>query len=124
MGDVSEATRAVEVNLSGATKDNFIAAVLEVARLPLTRFAHHPRLRNVCLAKIIVLRSHRMADEDVLDALELLRVVLWQSLDVDSWKKDERDEDFRISVSCHTLVYGHSEVEFDAEEVIAEYDDD
>lgn len=124
MDEMTEAKQAVELNISSPSKDTCVAALLEVARLPFFRFAKHPKLRNTCLAKIITLRNHPVADEDVLDALELLRVTLWQSLDCDPWKEDERDEAFRNSVSSHNLVYGLESVEFDAEAVLAAYEEE
>ncbi len=52
------------------------------------------------------LRLHKDADDDVLEALERLRVVLEQALDVLPWVEDEEfDVEFRAVVRNPDLVF-------------------
>jgi hypothetical protein len=124
MQETRAAYDAVIANTSSPSEDTFVAAILEVARLPLSRFARHPKLRNVCLAKILLCRNHPKANHNVCDALEILRVTLWQSLDHDDWVSDAQDPQFREAVSCHGLVYELEPAEFGAQSVLDEYESD
>lgn len=69
-------------------------------------FAKHPRLRMVCLMKILQLRHDPRSDMDVLDRLERFRVVLHQCVHQDIWVADaDFDDEFRTHVSNPDLVW-------------------
>lgn len=123
MCDTRDAYDSVLANLARPNKATFVSAILEIARLQPYRFARHPRLRNTCLAKILACRDHPNADADVLDALEMLRVSLWQCLDQDPWVSDEREKEFREAVSLHTLVYSLESTDFCGESFLDSSDE-
>jgi hypothetical protein len=104
--EVRFALQRVHVNEQYPSKWTAIDAIDAVCAIPLDVFAKKPRLRNVCLMKIMEFRFHPKADDDVLEALERLRVVLEQALEQVPWVADEEfDFDFRAAVGNPDLVF-------------------
>ena len=107
------ATFLAQQNADFPDKWTAIDVVDAVCDLPLDLFARHPRLRRVCLTKILELRHHSEADDDVLEAFERLRVVLEEALDVQPWTDDEFDAEFRACVRNPDLVIDTRETVLD-----------
>lgn len=115
---VKHARAAVSKNEETPNLETFISALMHVASLDACIFAKYPKLRSVCLAKILQFRNHAKATEDVKDALETLRISLWQSLECEPWTKDEWDDAFQRAVSNHELVYSFTSEDFCADRVM------
>jgi hypothetical protein len=119
--EVRVALHYVKANEAFPCKWTAIDAFHAVCDIAPDVFAKHPRLRNVCFLKIMQLRRHKNADDDVLEALERLRTVLKESLHADAWVPDEEfDEEFRAGVQNPDLVFDGRDTDTELCEAIQE----
>jgi hypothetical protein len=119
--EVHVALHYVKANEEFPSKWSAVDAFHAVCEISPDVFAKHPRLRNVCFLKIMQLRRHKNADDDVLEALERLRTVLEDCLHEDSWVADDAfDEEFRAGVQNSDLVFDGRDTETELCEAIQE----
>jgi hypothetical protein len=117
--EVSFALQQCRINEQYPCKWTAIDCIDAVCAIPIRIFAQKPSFRIVCYMKILELRNHRLADEDVLEALERLRCVLQVALQSEEWVVDDDfDQEFRAGVQNPDLVFDGRDTETSLCEVI------
>jgi len=119
IAEVEFALKQCRVNEEYPCKWTAIDVIDAVCAVPLRIFATKPRLRMVAFMKLLQLRNHRLADEDILEALERLRSVLQDALQEEEWVVDDDfDEEFQTGVQNPDLVFDGRDTETSLCEVI------